>query len=110
LFTSSQEKEVSSAAGKLAECQKTIANLGRQLKSLTDLDDMPSEPQKLEAQGLMQDGDADLADGLYEPDLPKRNGRCVSPMPSNGSSPPAETSVFSGGLTSLSSYLSKTRK
>ncbi|GJN07244.1 hypothetical protein PR202_ga25062 [Eleusine coracana subsp. coracana] len=98
-----QEKDLSSAAGKLAECQKTIANLGRQLKSLTDLDDVVSEPEKLESQELVKDGDAgllpaELADGLHELDLPKRNGNCVSPMPSNGSSlPSAETSVFSGG-------------
>jgi hypothetical protein len=104
LFILSQEKELSSAAGKLAECQKTIANLGRQLKLLTDLDDVASKPEKLESQGLVKDGgsgqlSADLADGLCEPDLPKRNGSCVSPMPSNGSSlPPAETSVFSGGV------------
>ncbi|KAK3118145.1 hypothetical protein QOZ80_9BG0694910 [Eleusine coracana subsp. coracana] len=89
-----QEKDLSSAAGKLAECQKTIANLGRQLKSLTDLDDVVSEPEKLESQGLVKDGDAgllpaELADGSHELDLPKRNGNCVSPMPSNGSSPPS---------------------
>ncbi|TVU26654.1 hypothetical protein EJB05_29208, partial [Eragrostis curvula] len=108
-----QEKELSSAAGKLAECQKTIANLGRQLKSLTDIDEVASEPEKLEPKRDGGDGliSADLADGLYELDLPKSNGSCISPMPSNGSSsPPAEMSVFSGGLTSLSSYLSKTRK
>ncbi|KAL6653503.1 hypothetical protein ACP70R_009081 [Stipagrostis hirtigluma subsp. patula] len=114
-----QEKDLSSAAGKLAECQKTIANLGRQLKSLTDLDAVASEPENLESKDThleLINGDdgllsADLANGLYELDLPKRNGSCVSPIPSNQpSSPPAEMSVFSGGLTSLSSYLSKTRK
>lgn len=115
MFTLSQEKDLSSAAGKLAECQKTIANLGRQLKSLTDLDDVASEPEKLESQGLVKDGDAglhsaELADGLCELDLPKRNGSCVSPMASNGSSSPsADMSVFAGGLTPLSSYLSKTK-
>uniref|UniRef100_A0A0A9FPF9 Filament-like plant protein n=1 Tax=Arundo donax TaxID=35708 RepID=A0A0A9FPF9_ARUDO len=114
-----QEKEISTAAGKLAECQKTIANLGRQLKSLTDLDGVASEPEKLESKDTHLDfrnGDdellsADLADGLYELDLPKRNGSCVSPIPSHqNTSPAAELSVLSGGLTSLSSYLSKTRK
>ncbi|KAL6870891.1 hypothetical protein ACP4OV_014739 [Aristida adscensionis] len=114
-----QEKDLSGAAGKLAECQKTIANLGRQLKSLTDIDVVASEPEMLESSDTRQDfrnGDngllsSELADGLHDLDLPKRNGSCVSPIPSKqASSPPAEKSVFSGGLTSLSSYLSKTRK
>ncbi|KAK9096058.1 hypothetical protein Sjap_021555 [Stephania japonica] len=34
-----QEKELAVAAGKLAECQKTIASLGKQLKSLASLED-----------------------------------------------------------------------
>ncbi|XP_062197363.1 uncharacterized protein LOC133900274 [Phragmites australis] len=114
-----QEKELPSASGKLAECQKTIANLGRQLKSLTDLDGVASEPEKLESKDThldFRDGDdgllsANLADGLYELDLPKRNGSCLLPIPSNqSSSPHTEMSVFSGGLTSLSSYLNKIRK
>lgn len=34
-----QEEELTIAAGKLAECQKTIASLGRQLNSLATLED-----------------------------------------------------------------------
>ncbi|XP_058186520.1 filament-like plant protein 3 isoform X2 [Rhododendron vialii] len=34
-----KEKELSVAAGKLSECQKTIASLGKQLKSLATLED-----------------------------------------------------------------------
>jgi hypothetical protein len=34
-----QEKELAKAAGKLADCQKTIASLSSQLKSLADLDE-----------------------------------------------------------------------
>ncbi|OMO52027.1 hypothetical protein CCACVL1_29420 [Corchorus capsularis] len=34
-----QDKEIAIAAGKLAECQKTIASLGQQLKSLATLED-----------------------------------------------------------------------
>ena len=105
----SQEKELTSAAGKLAECQKTIANLGRQLKSLTDLDGVASDPEKLESRDTHLDfrdgGDdllsADVADGLYELGLPKRNGSCLSPLRSNQTS---------GGLPSLSSYLNKTKR
>ncbi|CAL9121880.1 unnamed protein product [Musa textilis] len=38
-----QEKELALAAGKLEECQKTIASLNQQLKSLTTLDDFMFE-------------------------------------------------------------------
>ncbi|XP_043721921.1 filament-like plant protein [Telopea speciosissima] len=38
-FKIKQEKELAVAAGKLAECQKTIASLGQQLKSLATLED-----------------------------------------------------------------------
>jgi hypothetical protein len=37
-----QEKELTKAAGKLADCQKTIASLGSKLKSLADFDEFPS--------------------------------------------------------------------
>ncbi|KAG2560463.1 hypothetical protein PVAP13_8KG062900 [Panicum virgatum] len=114
-----QEKELTGAAGKLAECQKTIANLGRQLKSLTELDGVASDAENLEPKDShldFRDGDddllsADMADGLYEPGLPKRNGSCFSPIRQNpSSSPPSGSPVFSGSLASLSSYLSKTKK
>uniref|UniRef100_A0ACD5YKU7 Uncharacterized protein n=4 Tax=Avena sativa TaxID=4498 RepID=A0ACD5YKU7_AVESA len=86
-----QEKELANATGKLAECQKTIASLGRQLKSLTDLDNMVLEPGLLlEARDLPLDfrtsepnqlqkrnTGADFAvftDELYDPGhLQKRN-------------------------------------
>lgn len=41
-----QDKELASAAGKLADCQKTIASLSRQLKSLASLDDFMFEVEK----------------------------------------------------------------
>ncbi|GAB4855736.1 hypothetical protein Ancab_024380 [Ancistrocladus abbreviatus] len=41
-----QEKELAVAAGKLAECQKTIASLGRQLKSLATLEDFLTDLEK----------------------------------------------------------------
>jgi hypothetical protein len=34
-----QDKELAKAAGKLADCQKTIASLSSQLKSLADFDE-----------------------------------------------------------------------
>ncbi|KAJ8492080.1 hypothetical protein OPV22_013801 [Ensete ventricosum] len=50
-----QEKELAVAAGKLEECQKTIASLNRQLKSLTNLDDFLLEAEKLEHDRSLQD-------------------------------------------------------
>ncbi|XP_068662619.1 filament-like plant protein [Aristolochia californica] len=47
-----QEKELAVAAGKLAECQKTIASLGRQLKSLASLEDFLLDPEMPELNGL----------------------------------------------------------
>ncbi|KAJ4967189.1 hypothetical protein NE237_019038 [Protea cynaroides] len=41
-----QEKELAVAAGKLAECQKTIASLGKQLKSLATLEDFLIDCEK----------------------------------------------------------------
>lgn len=41
-----QEKELAVAAGKFAECQKTIASLGRQLKSLATLEDLLIDLEK----------------------------------------------------------------
>ncbi|KAG8090720.1 hypothetical protein GUJ93_ZPchr0011g27115 [Zizania palustris] len=113
-----QDKEILSAAGKLAECQKTIANLGRQLKSLTNLDGVATEPEKLESRDALldfRDSDAeplpaDFADGLFDLDLPKDNRNCLSPVPRIRSSSPAEMSMFSGSLTVLGSYRSKTKK
>uniref|UniRef100_A0A0D9XXA4 Uncharacterized protein n=2 Tax=Leersia perrieri TaxID=77586 RepID=A0A0D9XXA4_9ORYZ len=76
-----QEKELANAAGKLAECQKTIASLGRQLKSLTDIDNMIVEPERLEPREIREmpldfrNSDSDFAvfaDELYDFDLPKQ--------------------------------------
>ncbi|KAL1531534.1 filament-like plant protein 3 [Salvia divinorum] len=38
-FRANQDKELAEAAGRFAECQKTIASLGRQLKTLATLED-----------------------------------------------------------------------
>ncbi|TVU51035.1 hypothetical protein EJB05_02439 [Eragrostis curvula] len=111
-----KEKELANAAGKLAECQKTIASLGRQLKSLTDLDSVVLEPERPEPRDMplpldFRNGDAEFAvfaDELYDFDLPNGNESCFSPLPSiQPSSPPSEMSVFAGGLSTLSSYRNK---
>lgn len=39
MFAFCQEKELTFAASKFAECQKTISSLGRQLKSLKKIED-----------------------------------------------------------------------
>uniref|UniRef100_A0ACD6A5K7 Uncharacterized protein n=1 Tax=Avena sativa TaxID=4498 RepID=A0ACD6A5K7_AVESA len=107
-----QEKEITSAAGKLAECQKTIANLGLHLKSLTDLDGVATDPEKLEPKDTLldfrEDGAEPLADGMYGLDLPRSNGSRISPVPTVDS--PSRSSFFSSGLSSISSYRSKARK
>ncbi|RLN30634.1 uncharacterized protein C2845_PM05G04350 [Panicum miliaceum] len=112
-----KEKELANAAGKLAECQKTISSLERQLKSLTDLDSVVLEPERLESSREMplpldlRNGDAEFAmfaDDLYDFELPNSNTSCFSPLPPiQPSSPPSEMSVFAGGLSTLSSYRSK---
>lgn len=41
-----QEEELAVAASKFAECQKTIASLGRQLRALVTLDDFLIDSEK----------------------------------------------------------------
>lgn len=107
-----QEKEIASAAGKLAECQKTIANLGLQLKSLTDLDGVVTDPEKLEPKDMLLDfreGGAELlGDESHGLDLPRSNGSHIAPVPMAES--PSRLSLFSGGLSSISNYRSRARK
>ena len=50
-----QEKELAVAASKLAECQKTIASLGRQLKSLATLEDFLLDSEKPQQQQPMSE-------------------------------------------------------
>ncbi|KAF8658164.1 hypothetical protein HU200_059637 [Digitaria exilis] len=112
-----KEKDLANAAGKLAECQKTIASLEHQLKSLTDLDTVVLEPERLECSRDMplpldfRNGDAEFTmftDDFYDFELPNSNTSCFSPLPSiQPSSPPSEMSVFAGGLSTLSNYRNK---
>ncbi|KAF8377056.1 hypothetical protein HHK36_030429 [Tetracentron sinense] len=84
-----QEKELVVAAGKLAECQKTIASLGQQLKSLATLDDFLidyEKPHELTGGGLpFPRGGAELLK-LHSNDtyLPKRDADSLK-IVSNGS-------------------------
>ncbi|CAM0874630.1 unnamed protein product [Alopecurus aequalis] len=107
-----QEKETTSAAGKLAECQKTIANLGLQLKSLTDLDGVVAEPEKPESKDTLldfrEDGAGRLGDESYGLDVPRSNGSRISPVRMSES--PSRSPLFSVGLSSITSYRSRARK
>ena len=56
-----QEKELAKAAGKLADCQKTIASLSSQLKSLADFDEfLPGTETGGAASADTWDGDLKL--------------------------------------------------
>ncbi|KAJ0041066.1 hypothetical protein Pint_27496 [Pistacia integerrima] len=51
-----QEKELGVAANKFAECQKTIASLSRQLRSLATLEDFLDSDMSLEFTGEVENG------------------------------------------------------
>ncbi|XP_022740494.1 filament-like plant protein isoform X2 [Durio zibethinus] len=72
-----QDKELAIAASKLAECQKTIASLGQQLKSLATLEDFlidSDKPLELADGGLQcpKSGEEQLKLGSIDMDFSKR--------------------------------------
>ena len=66
----SQEKEIALAAGKLVECQETIASLNRQLKTLAKFDELMLETEKPESNGELLDlrGDSKIIDPSISPE------------------------------------------
>lgn len=73
-----QDKELAVAASKFAECQKTIASLGQQLKSLATLEDFLTDSEKqLELSGEGIQGPKNVREPLKSQfsdlDLPKRD-------------------------------------
>lgn len=88
------------AAGKLEECQKTIASLGRQLKSLASLEDFLLDPQMAELNagslvsrdGEMNGPSSDVANG----ELQVVSGTGTTQNGKQKSSPPSSSS-FGGG-------------
>lgn len=62
-----KEKELAHAAGKLADCQKTIASLSRQLKSLADFDEFMPVVENDDALTESWDGDLKLFDSASYP-------------------------------------------
>ncbi|XP_008784206.2 filament-like plant protein 3 [Phoenix dactylifera] len=99
-----QEKELAVAAGKLAECQKTIASLGQQLKSLTTLDDFMLEAEKLELNG----GSPDLI--LHSSYSSEKISSYTFPNGKEGGSPPSSSlSSSSSTLSGFASLLPRSR-
>ncbi|KAK1258476.1 hypothetical protein QJS04_geneDACA017264 [Acorus gramineus] len=76
-----QDKELAMAAGKLVDCQKTIASLGQQLKSLATIEDfMPGDDKpELEQRTLLSSGAYKFSSALH-------NGSTVESLPSSLSS------------------------
>lgn len=88
------------AAGKLEECQKTIASLGRQLKSLASLEDFLLDPQMAELNAgsfVSRDGEingpsSDVANG----ELQAVSGTGTTQNGKQKSSPPSSSSSSGG--------------
>lgn len=93
-----QEKDMAMAAEKMAECQRTIASLSSQLKSLASLDDVVVEFEKTELNGAL----LDISNGVKKSPSPDPAARTVTSPISNGknrgSSPSTSSpsSAFSG--------------
>ncbi|XP_038989834.1 uncharacterized protein LOC103701393 [Phoenix dactylifera] len=100
-----KEKELAVAAGKLAECQKTIASLGQQLKSLTALDDFMLEAEKLEPNECSPDlifHSSSSSEKMHSYTLPsgKERGSPLSSVLSSSSTLPGFTSFLSRSRSS----------
>ncbi|KAL6007667.1 hypothetical protein ACLOJK_033168 [Asimina triloba] len=66
------------AAQKLAECQKTIASLGRQLNSLATLDDFLLDPEVAELNGGSSISGGGELSGSYFPKISKESVKIVN--------------------------------
>lgn len=82
----SQERGISEAAGKLADCQNTIASISRQLKLLTDFDLVldAEEPQLADREIFSNSPLPNGQDrGLQQSSVPSQlldNGKCLLPI------------------------------
>ncbi|CAL5368813.1 unnamed protein product [Camellia sinensis] len=91
-----QDKELAIASSKFAECQKTIASLGRQLKSLATLEDFLMDSEKTtelpkEGSQFPEDGPESLklpSGDLHSPkndsEDPKTISSCPGPLENGG--------------------------
>ncbi|PIA47403.1 hypothetical protein AQUCO_01400222v1 [Aquilegia coerulea] len=107
-----QEKELAAAAGKLAECQKTIASLGQQLKSLATLEDfMIDSEHSLEFNGgaLVPRSDEIWKSPPSSSDfVPERNTDALKTTPLDGSGPSLDGKLGQSPQSSSSSTSSST--
>ncbi|KAF3777748.1 Filament-like plant protein [Nymphaea thermarum] len=88
-----QEKELAVAAGKLAECQKTIASLGRQLKALANFDQLMLEtnmvdPNQIGSPTIVSSALSEYSTNVHvvEPTASNRDGESPSSTSSSSSS------------------------
>ncbi|XP_031473376.1 filament-like plant protein isoform X2 [Nymphaea colorata] len=90
-----QEKELAVAAGKLAECQNTIASLGRQLKALANFDQLMLETNMVDPNQIGSPTTVSTALSEYS-----TNVHVVEPTASNrdGESPSSTSSSSSSSL------------
>ncbi|URE26243.1 plant protein [Musa troglodytarum] len=95
-----QEKELAMAAGKLEECQKTIASLNRQLKSLTTLDDFMIGDERPEHNIFLQHPSGDEAK-----DLEIIGGCTVSSGRERSSRQSSSLSFFSSSSSNFSGFM-----
>ncbi|XP_057549995.1 filament-like plant protein 3 isoform X1 [Amaranthus tricolor] len=93
-----QEKELAVAANKLAECQKTIASLGNQLKSLASLEDIFLESERL----MEVSGDLPLSSSVISDTLTSESYRNTSSFRKEIKGKSAKYDAAKKGLSSLS--------
>lgn len=97
------QEDLALAAGKLAECQKTIASLGNQLKSLATLEDFLIDTASIPASPLIAQAGGEMwklhSNGTFSP---KRDS-ISSRLAHGSSSPPLNKNEETSPLSSSSS-------
>ncbi|KAG1328018.1 filament-like plant protein 3 [Cocos nucifera] len=97
-----QEKERVLASGKLAECQKTIASLNRQLKSLASLDDFLLEAEKPDLNGDSLNLRGQNLRTVYSSSSPEKFGSSTLLNGKVSGSPESSSSSAMSGFAELS--------
>ncbi|XP_065881971.1 filament-like plant protein [Euphorbia lathyris] len=98
-----KQEDIAAAAGKLAECQKTIASLGKQLKSLATLEDFLIDTDSLPE---FSAGESAAPDAGSEPwrlhssetFSPNRESTSSAMSKNEGNSPPSSSSISSSAV------------
>ncbi|WCJ44665.1 Filament-like plant protein [Euphorbia peplus] len=107
-----KQEDIAAAAGKLAECQKTIASLGMQLKSLATLEDF-----LIDTGGLPEFSGGESATSrpgpepwklhsseAFSPNRDSTSSRTASENKNEGNSPPSSSSTISSAVPNHVSY------